>query len=50
MMPEIKNLMPANCNGVWYSNPIFTPTNAVDHNMHARMALNVVLFKKLSII
>jgi len=30
--PAIKKRVPANCRGVAYSKPIFTPAKAVDHN------------------
>ena len=35
--------MPANCRGVVYCNPIFTPTKAVDQSRQAVMARAVVL-------
>ncbi len=41
--PDNKNRIPANCNGVVYFKPIFTPTKAVDHRRQAAMAKNVVL-------
>lgn len=48
-MPEIKNRMPANCRGVAYCNPIFMPTNAVDHKKQAIMAKKVVCEKSFGI-
>jgi hypothetical protein len=41
--PEIKNLIPANCTGVVYSSPIFTPANAEDQRRQEMMASMVVL-------
>ena len=45
----MKNRMPANCSGVWYSKPIFTPTNAVDQSQVAIIARKEVFFTKLFI-
>lgn len=36
--PAMKNLNPANCNGVVNSSPIFIPAKAVDQSKHAIIA------------
>ena len=48
IIPAKKNLMPANCIGVVYCNPIFTPAKADDHrrqDIMARMAVFLLLDK-----
>lgn len=48
IIPAKKNLMPANCIGVVYCNPIFTPAKADDQrrqDIMARMAVFLLLDK-----